>query len=66
MAVPLIARWVGQDVTVLLITSEASGSPGMAGTLLQVDECGVLLKVREGEVFVPMTAIVHIRLAARS
>jgi hypothetical protein len=65
MTVPLIARWVGKEVAVLLITSEASGSPGMAGTLLEVDPSGILLKGREGEVYVPMTAILHIRLAAR-
>ena len=55
----LIGDWVGKWVNVTL---RATMPTPVEGTLVAMDESGILLEMAKGRTFIPLTAIMHISL----
>jgi hypothetical protein len=54
-----IGKWIGKNVHVTL---RATVPTPMQGTLVEVDESGILLEMPKGRSFIPVTSILHISL----
>jgi hypothetical protein len=59
----LLADWVGKTVHVTL---RASTPTPIQGLLIEADESGIMLEMKKGRTFIPVTSILHLSLLGKS
>jgi hypothetical protein len=58
----MIAGWVGKSVSVTLHGRGPATAVTLDGTLVQVNDAGVLLRLPKGQTYVPVGGILHVSL----
>lgn len=56
----IIGDWLGKSVSLTLKVGGIATAVTIEGTLIGVDESGVLLEMPKGQTFVPVASILHV------